>query len=48
MTEIEDRERTLEKIKYFFFKTLFLWTAAFISPLMISYHDFLVLFSPSS
>lgn len=32
MTEIEDRQRTLEKIKSFFFKTLFLWAIAFVSP----------------
>jgi hypothetical protein len=40
----EDRERTLEEIKSLFFYTLYLWTAAFVSPLVISYHDFLVLF----
>jgi hypothetical protein len=44
----EDRDRTLKKIKAFFFKTLFLLTTDFVSPLMIIYHDFLVLFSSSS
>jgi hypothetical protein len=43
----EDRERMLEELESFFY-TLFLWTTAFISPLVLSYHDFLVLFSPSS
>jgi hypothetical protein len=41
---LEDRERTLEEIKALFFYTLYLWTTAFVSPLMISYHDFLTLF----
>jgi hypothetical protein len=44
----EDREKTLEELKSLIFYTLYLWTAAFISPLVISYHNFLVLFSPSS
>jgi hypothetical protein len=41
----DDRERTLEEIKSLFFNTKYLWTAAFISPLGISYHDFLFLFA---
>jgi len=34
---------------YFFIYCLFTWTAAFLAPLVISFHDFLVLFffSPS-
>jgi hypothetical protein len=44
----EDRERTLEKLKYFFFNTLFLWTAAFISLSVLSFHDLFVLFYPSN
>jgi hypothetical protein len=44
----KDRERTLEKIKSFFFKTLYLWTVAYVSPLTISYHNFPILFGPSS
>jgi hypothetical protein len=44
----EDRKRTLEEIKSLFFYTLYLWTKSFASPLMINYHDFLLLFSPSS
>jgi hypothetical protein len=35
-------KRTLEEIKSLFLKTLYLWTLAFVSPLVISYHDFLV------
>jgi hypothetical protein len=41
----EDRERTLEEIKSLFFKTLYLWTIAYV------YSDFLVFFfflAPSS
>jgi hypothetical protein len=44
----ENRERTLEEITSSFFKTLYLWTSAYVSPLSISYSDFLVLFAPSS
>jgi hypothetical protein len=36
----EDRKRILEKIKSLFFNTSHLWTAAFVSPFVISYHDF--------
>jgi hypothetical protein len=36
------------KFKSFFFKTLYLWIAAFVYPLTISYSDFLILFAPSS
>jgi hypothetical protein len=36
-------KRTLEELESFFFYTLFLWTTTFISPLMLSYHDFLVI-----
>jgi hypothetical protein len=32
----EDCERTLEEIKSLFFNTLYLWTIAFVSPLVIS------------
>jgi len=37
----ENREGTLEEIKSLFFNTLYLWIAAFVSPLVFSYHDFL-------
>jgi hypothetical protein len=40
----EDRERTLEELKFFFFYSLYIWTAAFVAPLEISFHDFLVFF----
>ena len=33
-----------ENIKYLFFKTLYLWTTVFISPLRLSYHDFFLFF----
>jgi hypothetical protein len=44
----EDRERTLEESKSFFFNTLYLWTSAFVSHLVLIFHYFLVLFSHSS
>jgi hypothetical protein len=39
----EDRERTLEELKSFFFNTQYLWTVAFVSPLVLSYHFFFLL-----
>lgn len=44
----EDLERSLEDILSSFFHTWYLWTAAFVSFLMISYDDILVRFSLSS
>jgi hypothetical protein len=44
----ENRKRTLEELKSLFFSTLYFWTTIFVSPLLISYHDFSVLFSPSN
>jgi hypothetical protein len=44
----EDHERTLEEIKSLFFNTMYLWTIAFVSPLVISYHNFLFLFTPTN
>jgi hypothetical protein len=44
----EDHERTLDQKKSLFFNTLYLWTATYVSPLVISYHDFLVLCAPTS
>jgi len=44
----EDYERSLEDIISSFFHTLYFWTAAFVSHLIISYDDFLVRFSLSS
>jgi hypothetical protein len=44
----EDCERTLEEIKSFFiclFYTFYIWTVAFFNTLVISHHDFIVLFS---
>jgi hypothetical protein len=38
----------LEDILSFFFHTLYLWIAAFVSSLSISYNDFIVSFSLSS
>lgn len=46
-TCFEDRERSLEEIKVLFFYTSYFWTVAFISLVVISYPNFLVLFSSS-
>ena len=40
--------RTLEKILASFYHTLYLWVTAYVSPLSISFDDFLVRFSLSS
>jgi hypothetical protein len=40
----EHRERTLEELKSFFFNTLYLWTVAFVSALVLSYRDFFFFF----
>jgi hypothetical protein len=44
----EYRERTLEEIKSLFFNALYLWTSIFVSPFVVIYHDFLVLFASTS
>jgi hypothetical protein len=46
--QFEDKERTIEELISFFFYSLYSWTAAFLAPLVISFNDFLVLFSSSS
>jgi hypothetical protein len=45
--QFEDKERSMEELLYFFFSSLYSWTAAFLAPSGISYNDFLVLFSSS-
>jgi hypothetical protein len=37
----EDNERSMEDIISMFFETLYLWTATYVSPLSISFSDFL-------
>jgi hypothetical protein len=37
--------KEMTKVLRTFFKTLYLWTSIFVSPLVISYHDIFVLFS---
>jgi hypothetical protein len=44
----EDLERSLEDILSSFLQTLYLWTVAYLSLLLISYADFLARFSFSS
>jgi hypothetical protein len=45
--QFEDKERSIEELMYFFFFSLYSWTAAFLAPSGISYNDFLVSFSSS-
>jgi hypothetical protein len=46
--QFEDKERTIEELISFLFYSLYSWTAVFLAPLVISFNDFLVLFSSSS
>jgi hypothetical protein len=39
---------TFEELITFFSYSLYTWTATFLTPLVISFHDFLVLFSSPS
>jgi hypothetical protein len=41
----EDLENSMENFVASFFHTLYLWTEAFLSPVCISFSDFLVRFS---
>jgi hypothetical protein len=43
----EDNEKTLAELNYFFFKVLYHWTAT-LDFNLLSFHDFLDLFSLSS
>jgi hypothetical protein len=45
--QFKDKERSMEELMSFFFYSLYSWTAAFLAPLVISYNNFLVLFSSS-
>jgi hypothetical protein len=45
----KDKEMTIkELITFFLFFSLLSWTTAFLTPLVISFNDFLVLFSSPS
>jgi hypothetical protein len=44
----EDKEMTIEELCTFILFCLFSWTAAFLASLVISYNDFIFLFSSSS
>jgi hypothetical protein len=44
----EDQERISEEIKSLFFKTLYMWTAAYVSHLTISYSHFHIFLALSS
>jgi hypothetical protein len=41
----EDSERSMEELLHLFFTTLFTWVAAWLAPRVISFSDFLFLFS---
>jgi hypothetical protein len=45
--QFEDKERTIEELISFFFYSLYSWTAAFLALLVVSFNEFLVLFSSS-
>jgi hypothetical protein len=45
--QFDDKKRTIEELISFFFYSLYSRTAAFLAPLVISFNDFLVLFSSS-
>jgi hypothetical protein len=38
----------LRRLSFYFFDTLYLLLAVYFSPMVISYHDFLVLFASTS
>ena len=44
----EGRERTLWDILSLFYVTLFVWTEAYVPPLLIRFSDFIVRFAPAS
>jgi hypothetical protein len=44
----EDSERSLEDLLHSFFITLFMWAAAWLAPTVITFSDFLYLFSSPS
>jgi hypothetical protein len=44
--KFQGRERKLTELESFFFFTPYLWIAVFIAPLVFSFHDVFVLFSP--
>jgi hypothetical protein len=46
--QFEDKKRTIEELISFLFYSLYSWTAAFLTLLVISFNNFLVLFSSSS
>jgi hypothetical protein len=48
MTEVLRTVRGLWSRLSLFFNTLYLWTVVFFFSLVVSYHDFLVLFAPTS
>jgi hypothetical protein len=43
-----DCERSLVELESFFFFTFYTWTAAFVAPWKLSFHNFVVIFSPPS
>jgi hypothetical protein len=46
--QFDDKEKTIEELITFFFFSLHSWTVAFLTLLVISFNDFLILFSSLS
>jgi hypothetical protein len=44
----EGRGRTLGEILFLFYVTLYVWTEAYVSPLLIRFSDCIVRFAPAS
>jgi hypothetical protein len=44
--DFDNLEKTLEELKSFFFYSLVTWTSVYLAPFVISYSNFLALFSP--
>jgi hypothetical protein len=40
MIEVSKIARILEELWSFLFYTLYIWTATFVAPLVLSFHDF--------
>jgi len=47
-SNFEDKEMTFEELRTFLFYSLYTWNAALLVPLVIRFHDFLILFSSPS
>jgi hypothetical protein len=48
MINVSRTVRTLVELMSLFFNTPYIWIAAFLAPFVLSFHEFIVLFSLSS